>query len=794
MSKLNQLLLDAQREHGAGNWARARQLYLQILETDPRHAEAWHLLGALAYQANNHALAIEFMEKALAIDASQPNFHANLGCAYRAVGNLAKAETALKKAARLSPRDPEVHVNLGAVLMEAEKLDEAEPALRTATELAPRHPLALNNLGNLLRKRGRPREAEACYRQALAGSGRNALIENNLGVVLQEQGRAEDALAAYRRALAIQPALTDAHIHLGACLALLGRLPEAEHSYREALRLKPESAETRRKLGNVLHAQEKWSEAANEFRLAIEGTVDSAGNYNDLGVCLVRLDRMDEAIQCFEETVGRSPSFVVGWINLANALVDRGDAEKAAGCYRKALELQPDNLDARMALAACAPFVYRSRDELLQTRARLLEDVRRFRAGGLKLDPTKVTLPIGVYYSVYQGFNERDLRRDFSSLYYEPDQAPASSSTRERSSIHIGFLSRHLYNHTIGRVMRGIIAHLSRPEFVVHVLAVERRQDSVTAFIRQHCDVHVELPVNDIATARKNVRDLRLDILFYPDIGTEPISHALALSRLAPVQCVGWGHPTTTGIPTLDYYVSSALYEGPGAEEHYTEKLVRLSTLLAYYYRPALANTSRDRRSFGLPDDCHLYGCLQSLFKMHPDFDAILGEILRRDARGLILVPHGSHRRWDELLLERWSRTIPDVLDRIRFMPWQGRSEFLGLVANCDVLLDTIHFNGGTTSYECLEVGTPIVTWPSEFLRGRLTFGLYKQMNVLDCVARDWPHYVELAVQLGTERAYREHVRAKILEAKDVLFENLDVVRAYEGFFRQAVARDSHAR
>jgi predicted O-linked N-acetylglucosamine transferase (SPINDLY family) len=211
------------------------------------------------------------------------------------------------------------------------------------------------------------------------------------------------------------------------------------------------------------------------------------------------------------------------------------------------------------------------------------------------------------------------------------------------------------------------------------------------------------------------------------------------------VQCTTWGHPATTGLKTIDYYLSSESFESDSADSHYAEQLVRLKNLPCYCYRPAVPAKTLSRAHFGLPDDAHVYGCFQSLFKFHPDFDSLLGGILRRDPKGLVVLAEGFDPHWREMLWQRFGRSIPDVLQRIQVLRRVASEEFQSLNQAVDVLLDTIHFNGGNTNFKGLAVGTPIVTWPSEFLKGRITLGMYRQMNVLDCVAQAPQEYVEIA-------------------------------------------------
>ena len=192
------------------------------------------------------------------------------------------------------------------------------------------------------------------------------------------------------------------------------------------------------------------------------------------------------------------------------------------------------------------------------------------------------------------------------------------------------------------------------------------------------------------------------------------------------------------------------------------------------------------------PPGVHVYGCLQSMFKLHPDFDAILDDILRRDPKGIVLLPRGETRYWDEALLRRLTRTMPATAARVKFFEPLPYAQYLGLSAACDVLLAPIHFGAGNTTYEALAFGTPTVTMPSEFLKGRITHGFYRAMGVMDCVAATPAEYAALAVRLGTDRDFNHAVRERILAANRVLYENPAGVRDFEQFAVDAVRRLPH--
>src|SRR5215470_3912822 len=372
-------------------------------------------------------------------------------------------------------------------------------------------------------------------------------------------------------------------------------------------------------------------------------------------------------------------------------------------------------------------------------------------------DPMRMALWTNFYWA-YHGLSDKALqtkaaavyRHLFPSLDYTAAHCRSPRSARGR--IRVGLISQFFHNHSIGRISRGLFAQLSREELeVTAIFLAPAIDDDYSRFIRQHAERSLDVP-RDLPAARSLIEPLELDVLFYQDIGMDPFSYFLAFSRLAPVQCVSYGHPDTTGIPTIDCYVSSDMYETPGSESHYSERLFLLRDVanLAYYYRPERPEPRRSREHFRLSTDDHLYVCPQNLFKVHPDMDELFAGILRRDGQARLVMIEGRVDRWTELLRRRWAESMPDVVDRIIFLPRMNTEDYANLIEVCDVMLDTRHFNGMISSLEAFAVGTPVVTWPGEFQRGRPTQAMYRSMGLAECIAESTHEYVDRAIRLGT--------------------------------------------
>jgi predicted O-linked N-acetylglucosamine transferase (SPINDLY family) len=350
----------------------------------------------------------------------------------------------------------------------------------------------------------------------------------------------------------------------------------------------------------------------------------------------------------------------------------------------------------------------------------------------------------------------------------------------------VGFVSQFLHNHTIGRVFKGLIGQLDRSRFEVVVAHLPHaRRDPLRSEIDACADQVLDLP-RQLAAQRAALEAAQLDLLFFTDIGMATASYELARSRLAPVQAVGWGHPDTTGLRSVDHFVSWDLAEPAGAEAHYTERLVRLPRL-ACYYEPPDAPPAADRAAAGLPSDGALYGCLQNLFKLHPDFDAVLAEIVALDPEGWLIFAQGPQPAWEAMLRRRWA-AYPALDARAVFLPVRPLREYLGVVAAMDVMLDPPHFGSGNTFYDAMGAGVPVVTWPGEFARGRIVSAAYAQMGAGgDLIVPDLADYAARAVAIA--HADQGEMRAGLAAAARAgLFADLEAVRGFERYLLDAIA------
>ena len=716
--------------------------------TPPPPAEINPLIAL--YNAGRFA---ELESKARDLTGRYPDF----GFAWKLLGGALQMQgksalPAFQKAAELMPHEADAHYNLGVALKSVGMLADAAASYRRALQIKPDYAEAHSNLGNVLKDLGQLDEAVASYRQTVKLKPDFALAHNNLGVVLQRLGRLDDAVVSYRQALSIKPDNAVVHNDLGNVLLALGRIDDAIASYRRAIEIKP------------------------DFALA----------HNNLGNPLKNRGRLDDAIASYRRALEIKPDFAEAYCNLGAALKSKGDLSDARACYRKAKELGYNG--AWVCEALMLPAIMGTRQEVMESRARFERNLDQLMAKVAPLnDPLKSILEIN-FYLAYHSLNDRELQVKVARYYEQACPsllytAPHCAKPRSDKKIRVGVFSRYLYSHPVSQCFSKIIETISiKEQFAVSLISNHPVDMKVYAGF---AGKRVRLPYN-LALAREMIAALELDILVYLDIGMEPLGYFLAFSRLARAQCVLAGHPVTTGITNMDYFLSADLMEPADADDHYSEKLVRLPWPVSYFARPALPPALKTRTTLGLPEGRHIYMCPMKLQKLHPDFDEAITRILQLDDQGVVvLFEDHQFPNWKTALLQRFEKTIPaEVRERILFLPWlTDKTDFISAVASADVILDPFHFGIGSTAATTCVTGTPVVTRAGEFMRGRVGAFYCGILDLPECIAEDTESYVRKAIQIASNPSLRDTIRAKILKNSHVLYDNMQPVDDLADFF-----------
>lgn len=717
-------------------------LYRQVLANDPAHAEALDIVARFASRNGNHDEALSLREQL----------------------------------ARVRPDTPGSHIALGQARLRAGDLAGGITALRRALTLDPAHAAAISRLGFLARRRQQPAEAVRWFTRWHHVAPDDAEAPKALSTDLLTLNRVDLAAKALRSGLKNRQDDQELWFNLGLVLRRANRLPAAADALRRAVRLKD---------GDTV----AWYHLASILR--------------DMG-------QKEQARRAFERLLSLAPNHADGRLALGALFKEQGDWERAVATLTP-LATPPGLTQAGILLAmARLPMLYRSEAEMARCRAAYARDLARLATPpSIPASPDAIARAANAvgssqpYYLPYQNEDDRPLQEIYGRAVHAAMAAahPALSVVPETpppatgEPVRVGLVSGFFRWHTIWKLfLRGWMTGLDPARVRVTAYSTHPAVDDTTRAAREGFPRFVDYrPFEAMAQA---IRDDRNHVLIWPEVGMDPMAARLACLRLAPVQCVSWGHPDTTGLPTMDWFLTSDLMEPANADDRYTERLYRLPNLGIAYPPLTAPTTATDFAALGIPDDATLILCCQYLSKYLPRYDRLLARIAARVPGARLAFIDIRRPRLKAILWERLSAAFTAeglaAEDHVVFLPYMQPGVYAALNDRADLYLDTIGWSGGNTTLEAVAHALPVVTLPGTFMRGRHSAAILTHIGVTETIADSEDAYVDLAARLGTDPAWRAGISARIAAGRDRIHADIAPLRALEDFL-EGVARQGAA-
>ena len=728
-----QTLAAAMAHHRAGRLVEAERLYRLVCDNDPKNARAFHLWGVVAHQLRRP-----------------------------------EAASLVGRAVTLDPDFAEAHNDRGVILAANGSFTDAVACFERAVRLSPGYHEARNNLARGLRSLGRFDEALVQFEQVLKTAPESPVAHFNLASAFELAGRKPDAESRYRSAISLRPDFVDAHIHLASLLQDMNRLPEALAHAERAVALRPDSAGARNNLGNILRA----------------------------------MGRRDEAIAQYEAAIGIDAGSFMAHYNCGVALRGEARIAEARRHFAQALALRPSFLEAELALCmAELPALYIDEPEIAERRNAYAARLAKLSADAASaVAPAALAEAIGShqpFYLPYQGRNDRELQTLYGSMVcavmaarYPAPVLPNPPGPGE--PIRLGIVSGFFRQHSNWKIpIKGWLKQLDRTRFHVSGYYTNGERDEQTELAATLCGRFVQGPLS-LDDWRHAILDDAPHVLIFPEIGMDKVSAQLAAQRLAAIQCASWGHPVTSGFPTIDCFISSDLMEPAGAAAHYSEQLIRLPNLSIYYEPSDVAAHAIDRTQLGLRAGAVVFWCCQSLPKYLPQFDEVFARIAAEvPGCQFTFIEFAGGRGVTEMFRERLDRAFQAVglkaADHCVFLPRLAADRFVAAIGQCDIVLDSIGWSGCNSILESLVHNLPIVTLAGDVMRARHTAAILEMMGILEMTAQTLDDYVSIAASLGRHAEKRAEFSARIADRKRLVYRDRDCIEALEAFLESAV-------
>jgi protein O-GlcNAc transferase len=679
---------------------------------------------------------------------------------------------------------------------------DAIASIDRAIKLSPNLAAIHNDKGVILAASGKTEEACASFSRAVSLDSRDSNARRHLAHALRMLGRFEEAGPQFEQLAAASPGDMDARLNLALILKSIGNFSAAASQFEEILARHPRQSECHLNLADIYARQGKDDLALAHASEALEFGPKTAGFRNNLGNIYRTMRRHSDAVAQYDEAIRLDPDLYMSFFNRGLSFRSLGMIAEAQQSFVKASERRPDFLEAQLAacIANLLP-VYRSAEEMALCRASYEKNIAELNLELQRLNyPASLADAIGSHQPFYLPYHEEidvPLQGTYGLIAtgvmerrYQPF-APHIASAAVRP-IKIGIVSGFFRRHSNWRIpIKGWLGQLNRERHTVVGYHTGSERDAETELASAACAKFVQ----DLASLdqwREAILGDAPDVLIYPEIGMDKISSQLAAQRLAGVQCCSWGHPVTSGLATIDHFLSSELMEPADAQAHYTENLVRLPNLSVYCEKPSAPARQFQRHELNLRPAATTFWCCQSLPKYKPQHDDIFPRIaLEVDDCQFAFIEFPDSPYLTDIFLRRmedaFARHGLNAAEHCVMLPRLSADDFLAAMGTFDIVLDSIGWSGCNSTLDSLVHNLPIVTLAGKFMRGRHTAAMLDMMNMGDAVAGDVPQYVARAVMLGREPQRRKEFSDRIAQNKHRIYEDTACIDGLEKFLATAI-------
>lgn len=616
-----------------------------------------------------------------------------------------------------------------------------------------------------------------------------------------QKGRAMEVIHHCKQVLAVQPRHVKALRMLGEMQYELGQYPEAIHCYQQAIAEEPAFAETYSRAAQTFEAMERPLEALQYAQRGAQIAPQDPDAHKTVIRLLLRFNMSHAALGYCGQILPLIEQNSQLMQDYAMTLKANEQVEEAERVYQIALSKFRVPLETRLMFETYIPRLMVSQEKIDAAREKLVQSFEKFIKEKAQFSPDSLGY-MNLFNLAFHNRDNKEVMRTYAKMLRTC--APVVNFTARHCrkkpeydgsrKIKLAFLSRYMHEHSVGRCYREMMRYLYRhPAFDVRLLMQEGVVDETIEALKAEGMKVVPLP-KSLKAAQQVLEKEELDILVFTDIGMDAMTSYLAMGRFAHYQCVLTGHPETTGIDTIDYFISTRLYEPEHGKDNYTETLLQYpDTLDTLSARPLVPETRYDRAALGVPVDKKLYLVPMAIQKLHPDVDGVLAAIQQRDPNGVIVLFRDYQMKSASATLEQRVASRCDM-SRVVFLDWQPYDKLVSLFRECDAVLSTMYFGAGTTGQLACAMGVPMVSLAGNYARSRMVKAFYDLMGITDAPVAYTPEaYVEAAYKVANDMAYREKLSQEIDARSKVMFEENAsgeaAVQLYTSIMKQDLSR-----
>ncbi|MFN8673519.1 MAG: tetratricopeptide repeat protein [Candidatus Sericytochromatia bacterium] len=664
-------------------------------------------------------------------------------------GNIIQAEIIYKKVLQYDPDNASVLPALGIISFLLQKNEQAFFYLEKSLEKQPEEVFNYVNMAKVLFKMNKLDKAISFTENSLIKFPNNDVLLALLGTFYAVIGNKEKFIYNYEKAIEINSKNFDCYNDFANALINFGELDKAIYNYEKALEVNPYSDKT-------------YNNIANTYKLKNDN---------------------EKALRNYEKAITFSDDIIIH-NNLGNFYYDvYGDYKKSQQIYLNLNDRSANKIIYKLAKLLKLPIIAKNNSEIHENKAKL-KDFLKKDFSNYKFDYNDIVnlnlMP--PYILKFYGENDLELKQSFYELFSNTFR-PLPQNYIKNDRIHVAFIVSEGHEPIFVKCMGAFLEKLALRDFKISIICqFNTGLNEIRPYLRAKDIDYIQINCNDLYYSASIISACKIDILHHWEVGSDCFNYFLPFLKPAKIQVTSWGTSVTSGIKTMDYYISSKKLETDDWDKYYSEDLVLMEKIPVFYKKLKTRFENEDFKYRYIRKDKKLYLYNQNIRKLLPEHDILFGRILERDPKAIIGIIEDKSIELTNLLKNRILNNLTQYGNRIIFIPRLNHLEYLELTHSADVCLDINTYSGSNTSYDAFLCGVPMPHYKGKTLNDKFTEAIYNQANITDLTADNNNEYIEKLYMVANNEEYRKHLKIQINNAKDLVFEDIEVVDEFEKF------------
>jgi len=631
--------------------------------------------------------------------------------------------------------------------MQNGKLSEAENLVNRVLIIDNKNFDALHISGVIKGLLNKPAEGILALQSASKIQPNNPFVQFNLAKALMENGRSRDSIKHHERVTELSPNNPDGWVNYGKALRDLGKFEKSLFSYEKALAID-----------------------SNDFQA-----------WSNRGVTLNELKRLDEALTSYEKAIAINPNYYEAWSNRGVTLNELKRLDEALTSYEKAIAINPN-----------IGFIYGSYLHLKMNMCNWrsfdadLAKVSSMVSQSVEVSPPLELLSLCDCPSLHLLNTAHYVDKKFPIAFSLPPipQRPINEKIR------LGYFSADFRNHAVSHLIAGLLECHDRDNFEVIAFSFgPQPDDPMRLRVKNICDQFIDISTLSDVAATQLARDQKIDIAIDLTGHTQYGRMGIFANRAAPIQINYLGYPGSSGAPYIDYIIGDHLLIPTEAQKFYSEKIIYLPCFQANDDRRVISDQQFLRSDFGINENAFVYCSFNNTYKINPNtFNAWMRILKSTDNSVLLLL---SDNGISSLNLKNMAVESGINPERLIFLPRIAYDLHLARYGLCDLFLDTLPYNGGTTASDALWSGLPVLTQTGESFASRMAASLLNSLELPELITTSQKEYEHLAIHLYYHSSELRLIKEKLRRNRTSkpLFDPKFFAKKIEGAFYAAVNR-----